>query len=106
MRPTSAITPYRAPVREQAESSDPLQHCLEVQALVDAQAGLAEAGQPLPQGLVFPGQLPGILHPQDLRSGPYGLRSPGPPGLRNECISLARNYTVQIGWKVVLTLGC
>ena len=49
------------------------------QVLADAQAGLAEPGQLLSQGLVFLGQLTGVFHPHDLRSGPYGLRSPGPP---------------------------
>ena len=38
------------------------------QALVDAQVGLAEAGQPLPQRLVFTGQSPGVFHPHDLRA--------------------------------------
>ena len=69
---------------------DPLEHRLEVQALVDAQAGLAEAGQPLPQGVVFQGQIPGVTHSYDLRSGLYGPRSPGPPGLRKECISFGK----------------
>ena len=61
---------------------DPLQHRPEVQALADVQAGLAEPGQPLPQGLVFPGQLPGIPHPLRLRSGmdgPAMSRPTGPP---------------------------
>ena len=69
---------------------DPLEHGVEVQALVDAQAGLAEAGQPLPQGLVFPGQLICVSHPQDLRSSMDGPRCPGPLGLRNECISFTK----------------
>ena len=72
---------------------DPLQHCLEIQALVDAQAGLAEAGQPLPQGLVFLGRLPSIPHPLYLRPSTDSPRLPSPPGLRNECISLTKNYT-------------
>ena len=61
---------------------DPLEHRPEVQALVDAQAGLAEAGQPLSQGLVFLGQLPGIPHPLHLRSSmgqPAMSRPTGPP---------------------------
>ena len=85
---------------------DPLEHGVEVQALVDAQAGLAEAGQPLPQGLVFPGQLICVSHPQDLRSSMDGPRSPGPPGLRNECISFGRNYTAQNWLEIGLQLGC
>ena len=58
---------------------DSLQHRLEVQALVDAQAGLAEAGQALPQRLVFPGQITSVTHPIDLRSVTDGPRFPGPP---------------------------
>ena len=41
---------------------DALQHRVQVKALVDAQAGLAEAGQPLPQGFDFPAEVAVILH--------------------------------------------
>ena len=75
------------------------------QALAEAQAGLAEAGQPLPQGLVFPAQLPGVFHPHDLRPGTDGPRSPVPPGLRNECISFARNYTGENWWEIGVLNG-
>ena len=59
---------------------DPLEHVVEVQALADAQAGRAEAGQPLPQGLVFFTQLPGIFHAHDLYSSRDGPPFPGAPG--------------------------
>ena len=79
---------------------DPLEHRPEVQALADAQAGLAEPGQPLPQGLVLPGQLICVFHPPDLRSGTDGPRCSGPPGLRNECISFAKITQGKMGWKL------
>ena len=82
--------PVARPGQRPGAVQDPLEHRPEVQALVDAQAGLAEAGQSLPQGLIFPGQLICVFHPPDLRSGTDGPRCSGPPGLRNECISFAK----------------
>ena len=57
-----------------------LEHRPEVQAFADAQAGLAEPGQLLSQGVVFSGRLTGIPHPLYLRSGTEFRRFPGPSG--------------------------
>ena len=54
----------------------PLEHRLEVQALVDAQAGLAQPGEAVPQGLVLPLKLVGVPHPFDLYSSMDGPRFP------------------------------
>ena len=40
---------------------DPLQHRVQVQALVDAEAGLAQPGQPVPQRLILLRQVVGVL---------------------------------------------
>ena len=64
---------------------DALEHVVEVQALADAQAGLAEAGQPLAQGLVFFTQLAVVLHAPDLHSSRDGPPFPGAPGRSGPC---------------------
>ena len=85
---------------------DPLEHRPEVQALVDAQAGLAEAGQPLPQGLVFPGQLTGVSpspRPPSRSVRPAISRPTGPPKrVYQPCEKLHNANWLEIGSK----LGC